>query len=357
METNSKVDTLLQTVSEEYDWDLSIHREAIEKELTADESSYQGLGIKLLSIAGGLLAAGFFLGFVGITLMSVPALAIFIGLLVMGCAIVLNKTSTNTVLDTLLISSYLASYAMVGFGMSQMRMDSNIIATALLLLAIITPVITSGYMLNFFSVLVASACLFSFVFINDSYETVHVYTLLFAAGYAWLSLSETELIAQNPPLNTRYMALRNGFLFAFIGLLCYLGIRELHDRDLNDGYLSGGIIILITGFVLYQVVDSLALTEVKSKALIYLMGGLMMLSAVFAPAICGALLIIFLSHHTGHRTGLIVGVIALIYFTSQYYYDLDYTLLLKSELMMASGAIFLSAWFILKKQLKRYEQN
>lgn len=356
METNNKVGLLLQAISEAYNWEVPINSEAIEKELAVDEKAYQGLGIKLLSIAGGLLAATFFLGFVWMSLMSTPGAGLFLGLLVMGGAIALNKISTNTVLDTLLISSYLASYAMIGFALSKMRVDSNMIATALLLLAVVTTLITSGYMLNFFSVLVASASSFSFIFINDTYETVHIYTLLFAAGYAWLSLTEAELIAQNRALNTRYMPLRNGMLFAFVGLLCYLGVSAFRSGKFEDGYLSGAIIILVTLFVMYQVVATLAI-EAKSKSLIYIIGVLVMLSAVFAPAICGALLIVFLSFHTGHRTGLTVGIAALIYFTGQYYYDLNYTLLVKSELMMASGAILLAAWFILKKQLKRYEQN
>jgi hypothetical protein len=357
METNSKLEELIQNLSTEYDGQLAINREAIDKELAADANTYQGLGIKLLSITGGLLAAGFFLGFVGMSLMSQPSLAIFFGLLVMGGAIALNKTSANTVLDTVLISSYLASYAMIGFGLSQMHTNDNFLASVLLVLAIATPIITSGYMLNFFSVLIASGCLFSFVFINNAYQSTHLYTLLFAISYAWLSLSEAELIAQNRRVNTRYMALRNGTLFSFVGLLFYLGVNEMHERELSNGYLSGIIIICVTGVLLYHVITSLAIAETKSKVLIYVMSGLVLLSTVFAPSVCGALLIVLLSFQTGHRTGFIVGIMALVYFTGQYYYDLEYTLLVKSEMMMASGAIFLAAWFILKKQLKHYEQN
>lgn len=356
MQTNNHTDALISRLTEEHGEQLAINRDAVDKELAADAEAYQGLGIRLLSIGGGLLATFFFLGFVGLVLSQAAEAAMFFGVIVMGGAIWLNKTSTNTILDTVLISSYLASYGMIAYGMVQLHVDANPIATVLLILAVITCVITSGYMLNFFSVLVASGSLFALVLINDAYEITHLLTLLLAWSYAWLCLQETALIAQNPPLSARYMALRNGLLFSFIAILAYLGVADFRSGSLQDNYISGIIIIAVTAFVLYAIVQALAL-RAKDKLIVYVLGGLVLASAVFAPAICGALLIVFLSFHTGHRTGIATGLVALVYFTGQYYYDLSYTLLIKSEIMMASGALFLLAWFILKKQLKRYEQN
>ncbi|TFF38197.1 DUF4401 domain-containing protein [Mucilaginibacter psychrotolerans] len=356
MQTNNHTDGLIERLSELHGEELAINREAIDKELAADAEAYQGLGIKLLSIGGGLLATFFFLGFVGLVLTQASEASIFVGLLIMAGAIWLNKTSTNTILDTVLISSYLASFGMIAFGMVQLHVDANAIATVLLILAVITCVVTSGYMHNFFSVLVASGCLFAFVLINDAYEITHLLTLLLAWSYAWMCLNETDLIAQNPQLNARYMALRNGLLFSFIAILAYLGVADFRSSSLQDNFISGLIIIAVTAFVLYAIVRALAL-RAKDKLMVYVLGGILLASTVFAPAICGALLIVFLSFHTGHRTGIAAGLVALVYFTGQYYYDLSYTLLIKSEIMMASGALFFLAWFILKKQLKRYEQN
>ena len=79
--------------------------------------------------------------------------------------------------------------------------------------------------------------------------------------------------------------------------------------------------------------------------------------AVFSPATCGALLILLISFHTGHRLGLILGVVGVIYFVGQFYYNLHYTLLIKSMIMFGTGTMFLAAWLILKKTLKRYEQG
>jgi hypothetical protein len=356
METNNNVDALLQSLTAEYGEELTTDGDAINNEMAAEAETYKGLGIKILSIVGGILATGFFLVFVSMCLTQIPGVAIFVGLLIMAGAIGLNKTSNSTILDTALIASYLASYAMILYGLSRLHTDDNLVAAVLLALAVITMVITSGYMLNFFSVLIAAGCLFSFVNINNAYQFIHVLTAGFAIIYAWLCLSEAQIVSKNPPVNTRYMALRNGALFSFTALLAYLGIGDMHSRYFDNGYISATIIIAVTAFLLHHVVKN-NITDSKNRLLAYILGGMALLSTIFAPAICGALLIVLLSFQTGHRTGMVVGVTGLVYFTGQYYYDLHYTLLVKSEMMMASGLIFLLAWFILKKQLKRYEQN
>ena len=356
METNDNVDALLQSLSSDYGGEITIDRESIDKEFAAEAATYKGLGIKMLSIAGGLLGTGFFLGFVGMSLTQIPGVAIIAGLFIMGGAIALNKASTSTILDTTLIASYLASYGMILYGLSRLHTADNMAAGILLALAVITVFITRGYMLNFFSVLIAAGCLFSFVIINDAYQFIHVLTAGFAIGYAWLCLSEPEFIANNPPVNNRYMALRNGALFSFTALLGYLGISDMHSRYFDNGYISAIIIIAVTVFLLHRVVTN-TIANWEKRLLAYILGSLALLSTIFAPAICGALLIVLLSFQTGHRTGLVVGIATLVCFTGQYYYDLHYTLLVKSEMMMASGFIFLLAWFILKKQLKYYEQN
>jgi len=357
METINRVDQLLENLGTEHGEQLQLNRLEIDKELKEDAHTYKGLGIKLLSIAGGLLGTAFFLGFVFLSVANSKEAQLVLGILLMGGAILLNKASKSTILDAACIGCYLAGYAVTGIAMAQMQYSENFITGVLLAVAIITPCITSGFMLNFFSVLMISGCLFTLINVNDAYQLIHVLTVVVAIGYTYISLFEADLIAGNPELNNRYMAWLNGMLFSFIALLAYLGVRGLHYHALENLYVSAIVIIVVIGFLLHHVVRAIDVPDERSKMLIYIMGGLVLLPTIFAPAICGSLLIIFLSYSIGHRTGLIMGIMALAYFTGQYYYDLDYTLLVKSGIMLASGALFLAAWFILKKQLKRYEQN
>jgi|GEM_PF-2926156 len=55
-----------------------------------------------------------------------------------------------------------------------------------------------------------------------------------------------------------------------------------------------------------------------------------------------------------HRTGTALAVVALLYFITRHYYDLNLTLLTKSLVMMISGVLFLTAYLILRKKLRRW---
>ena len=53
----------------------------------------------------------------------------------------------------------------------------------------------------------------------------------------------------------------------------------------------------------------------------------------------------------GFFLATVLAIIALIYFVSRYYYDLNLTLLTKSIVMMVSGVLFLIAFALLRKKL------
>jgi len=69
----------------------------------------------------------------------------------------------------------------------------------------------------------------------------------------------------------------------------------------------------------------------------------------------GALLVMLTSFYIGHRTSFIIGLLALIYFVVLYYYDLQFTLLQKSGLLVLTGALFTGGYLLLQKHLKGYE--
>lgn len=356
MQTNSNISQLLDSLETSPGINPALDRPQIEREIIDDADTYKGLGIKVLSIVGGLLGTGFFLGFVLLAISSSEELTLALGFTLTAGAIFVSKQSKHTVLDTACIATYLAGYAMVGYGLSK-QIGDNMLTCTLLTLALVTPILTSGFMLNFFSVLLINGGIFALININSVYQLVHVFTAVLAAAYVALALFEPQLIAYNKGINKRYMAWLNGLLFSFIALLAYLGINELHSRQLTNGYVTALILILLTGFVLTRIISQAVKPDTGSRATIYAIGVLVLVSTVFAPAISGSLLIILVSYRVGHHTGLIVGIIALVYFTGQYYYDLSYTLLVKSEIMVASGILFLVAWALLKNQLKRYEHN
>ena len=110
-------------------------------------------------------------------------------------------------------------------------------------------------------------------------------------------------------------------------------------------WISSLVIIGANLFSIYKIMDGLDIGESKN-VLVMALATIIFLPTIFSPFISGAILILILNYHIGHRTGIAIGVIALIYSVSQYYYDLNLTLLQKSGVLVLSGVLFLLAYFV-----------
>ncbi len=326
---------------------------ALEKEARA----YQGMGIKLLAIAGALFGSLFTVGFIFTFFTNSSVASIIIGLVTLVVAIYTDKKADSTVVDTICMVGYIAACVMVGYGINKAFGNDNVTTLIMLTIALLVMRFTTSYMLNFISVLIVTAALFAFININKAYYLIHVLVAIIALTYTLFSLYEAKLLASGPKINSVYNSWRNALLCSFLALLTYVAIDRLMGKHLRYEWISSAVIIGIYLFFLNKVIRYLEIEEKNNRLLIYLGSLLIMLMAFFSPAICGALLILLISFHTGHRLGLILGIIALVYFTGQFYYNLHYTLLIKSMIMFGTGIMFLAAWLILKKTLKRYEQG
>ncbi|RZM25518.1 MAG: DUF4401 domain-containing protein [Pedobacter sp.] len=305
----------------------------------------ESLGIQLLSIAGGLLGSLFFIGFLFMVVLDSPKVMGISGALMMIAVLVVNKTVNSKMLDGASIGTALAALTLMGLGLESVTHSDNANAIALLLVAIIIAVSTKNYMLNLIAVLLFNGCLFALININNQFILLHFLAPVLALAFTYTSLY-------------RYHIWRIGFLLSFIALLGFLGIEDFKKPGFNGNeWISSILIIAVVAFILNHIIRHLAIETQRSKVLIYMMTLLLMVLSVFAPAICGGLLVLLLSYHTQHRVGMIAGFIATIYFVGQYYYNLHFSLLIKSGIMMGTGILFLAAWFIFKNTLKRYEQN
>ena len=94
----------------------------------------------------------------------------------------------------------------------------------------------------------------------------------------------------------------------------------------------------------------------KDKILIYALTSLVLIPLLFAPFILGVIVLILISFLVNYKTGLVIGILSIVYFISRYYYDLDFTLLTKSILLFVSGIIFLLLYILTNKKLNTHEK-
>lgn len=314
MPLNPDTASIIEKLQTEYNGTVVLEEKQLDEALAAEADKYQGLGIKALSVVGGFLSSAFFIGFVVMIVSNWSAVLLVSGLLLIVGTLWIDRLSKSVVMDTIAISAYLSANLMVGMAVYQLTKSDNMISFVLLAISLIVPFLTSGYMLNFLSVLMIHGCLFALLNINDGKDMVHLFLLLPAAGFTLLSLYEPWLLTRGAAVNVRFNPWRTGMLFSLIASLCY-------SATVSFGGLGQNWVQLLS------------------------------------LPIWAALLVIFVGFYTGHRTALVAGILLLIYAVGQYYYNLNFTLLIKSYMMFGTGILFLAAWFIFKKKLKQKHEQ
>jgi len=327
-----------------------------------DEYQIQGvnkssIAIKVLSIFGGFLATLAFLGFLALAGLynSEFGLLIFgIGFII--SAIWLNKEFDRLITDTFSISIYVIGFALLAYGLTQFEVDKNITTILISIIALCSLFITQNYILSFISVLVFCGSFLSLIILNDVYNLVHLYITFNTLILAYFFLNEAKIISSNIKLSKLHNPIRIGLVISLIFGLVAIGKRHLMPISQNHLWLSSIIMIFVILYLVHTIVKINEIESVKSKIQIYVLSCLILISTLFSPSISGAIVIILLSFLVNYKTGLIIGIISFVYFISQYYYDLNFTLLTKSIILISSGIVFLLFYLFTTKMLNTNEK-
>lgn len=360
MKTKEEIKQLLDHLQDSSEKDLKFNEAAI---YTAFEkgNNHQSLAIKILSIFGGILASLLFIGFLFITGIYDSEL----GLLLLGIPLIIfgafiTKVTDNILLDTLSISAYIIGFILVGAGLLQMKTDENLVCIILILIAASALFIVRSYLISFISVLIICGGFLFLMMSNNSFNLIHIYISLLALILTFIYLKEPKLMTFSKAFSQIYDSVRISLIFCFLAGLYLLGrnyrLANIVEYSFEYFWISSVVIILAILYVISHLFEMLNIKKSEQKYGIYALSVLILLPTVFAPAISGAILIILLSFLVNYKTSLVIGIVVFIYFISQYYYDLHYTLLTKSIVLFCSGILFLGLYFLTHKKLSSDEK-
>lgn len=356
MRTKEEIQDLISFINSQQERAIQFNEEKI---ITAYEKTNgdQSLAVKILSIFGGILASCFFIGFLFIAgLYDSQTGLLIVGVLLLISGIFINKTIDSTMVDTVSISAYIIGYILLGMGMFEMELDENAVSLVFIVIAIATLYIVQAYIISFVSVLIISGAFLTLLISNDYGDLVHIYVSVMTFLLSFVYLKEARLLNQSQQISNLYNPVRIALLFSFLAGLIIL--IKMHIAELSQQYIwiSSVSIIAAILYVISHLFEILHVTKSNQKWGIYVLSIFVLLPTLFAPSISGAILIILLSFLVNYKTSLIIGVISFIYFVSQYYYDLHYTLLTKSIVLFCSGVLFLGLYFLTHKKLKSDEK-
>ena len=330
---------------------------AILAEYKKGEGEKSSFMIKVLSIFGGILASLAFLGFLMILGLYESEMGmLFFGIAFIIAAIWLSIRFDKLLIDTLSVCLYVLGVLLFVFALFSLELHEDAITMSVMGIALLTLSITENYILSFMATLTMGGGLLLLIVSNDLYDTIQGYIIVYAIFLVTFFLAEAKLITSSVKMSKLYDPLRIGLIFSFLFGLIALGKNDLVPISHNGLWISSSVIILTILYLIWHVIYTFGMSSKTKIIWIYILSAITLLPTLFAPAIAGALLIVLLSFRVNYKTGLAIGIIALVYFVIQYYYDLNFTLLAKSIMLFSSGIVFLLFYVFLTKKIDLNEK-
>ncbi len=332
---------------------FSFDEKAIDKEILEAENNKSSLAIKILSIFGGILASSAFVGFLAlIGLYKSKETLLILGVLSIVAAFIINKKSEALFLDTFSIAIYIIGFMMLFIGMEGLNYGENAITLVILSIALVSVYLGQNYLLSFISFLIISGSLLAFVQINEFDNLIHLLLFFVLISLVYVFFNEAKLISGNKKIAKVYYPLRVALIISYLVHLMIFANTKKIGLHIDYVWIPSITIFGTFIFTLHKLMKIFKINDFKISLIIYGFSLLLFVATFFAPAINGTILIIILCFYVNYKTGFVLGIISLMYFISQFYYDLNLTLLTKSIMLFVSGILFISLYLFTKKILK-----
>ncbi|MGD8567910.1 MAG: DUF4401 domain-containing protein [Gammaproteobacteria bacterium] len=323
------------------------------RDILAKEHNEQPWYVRVMVGFSAWLAAWMLIGFVvGAAMVESEAATLVIGaMLVVGAAFA-RRVSDNDFMTQMALAASLAGEALVVFGIARLTESFEASLFCFMVMEISLVVFypdTVHRFLSCFSVFGAWAGLF---YKWELQWLLHVLVIGGAVGFIWLINREPYFLAEGK--GSPIAPVKWGVLFGQLGILMLSTLYVL--PQLVEHYeffpyrwvstLGLGIVLL---YVVYQLetADALRLSPV-ARGTLYGVCVLLTAATLRAPGLIMALILVLLGFARADRLLTGVGIGFFVVFLTAFFYGIEVTLLTKSMLLTATGAILLASHWAVK---------
>ena len=307
------------------------------------------LSLRLLSMAGGVLSAAAFTGFLFISgILNNDLSYLVTGSLFLLMSMLLPIWRNTLAFDTFSVALQIVGLVLIAIGCSPFGWTGLHIALLFSVISLLTVMLTRSRTQVFISVLLFFASALSALNETGWKEGLHLFNTSTVALVSTLMLTEARALATGGRVLWLYLPVRNALIVA-----CFFGFVLLGGGDgsiwpaptwIWISYLPvAGALYLVVRHVSRELDGSDR--NRRRKWMIALL--LLTLPTAMYPAIAASLLILLLGFYAGHRSAFIIGALGLPLFIGMWYYDLPMSLLQKSIWMILSGAACMLTYLFL----------
>lgn len=356
METNLKATAIIEYLRTLEHEEIQVNEGAINTAYRK-QSEVQSVSLQLLTVFGGVIASLTFIGF----LLAIGLYKSEVTMVMLGAVFIAGAFMVSKAIDTIIISAismcfYTSGVAMLIWGLGELGYSANIISSVLIVVICFLLSIVQRYLLSFLSVILLHGCILSLFIANKAQDYLYIYLLALVACTSYIHLSEAKILTQGKAFIKLLYPVRIALVISVLSELSIFIDSQIFPITKNSLLLSSIGIISAIVYCFSTLFEQLGITSSRHKIIFYLIVIVALVPTVFAPGIAGALLLMLMSFKVNSKTGLIASIIGFIYFVSRYYYDLQFTLLTKSLLLLASGIFFLIVYVFVHKTLTPNEE-
>lgn len=346
---------------------LSYLQTVEEKALDFDEeaiiAAYQNhqtkrsIVIKIVSTLGGLLSSIAFSIFIVLTGLNNSGISTVLGVLCIATALWVTISYDKAIIDTLSLAFFVTGFVLLDVGLIDLHEDRNIISIIFIIIACGTLGMVRNYLLCFMSVLIINGNILFLISNNHADNLIHIHVAALVLLMVFLFLKEATFLRAGTAFSKLYNPVRTGLIFFLLCVLFLLGNKTSFVRQSADYFwLSSLAIIPAIVYLISTLFPLLNISKRHHQIIVLSVSSVVLLPTALAPTISAALLLILLSFKVNYKTGLVLGIIAFVYFVWLYYYDLHFTLLTKSILLFSSGLLFIILYLLTYKRLASDEK-
>ncbi len=331
----------------------------LSEEIMKYEKENVSLFIKVITILGGLLGSTFLVASISILfrLNSKPTLILGFAIFLIVISVLASRFNKTLIFDTSFVSILLWGSFLVSISLSQLKVDEQFICVSYLLIGVFTIVASKNSYQSLIALLMIAGSLFWLIHVSKYVWLFHGYIIVVVIALVQIFQNEAMIITSKSVLKKIYAPLKIGLIIILLFSLGVMSDKSVMHFDVKYPWISS--IVLLVAVILFSrsLMNKLDIVENNNKALVYLIGLIVLGLTSVSPGIVGSILVLLLCFYVNYKTGYVIGGLSLIYFIIMFYYELDYSLLIKSELLLAAGALFGGIYFLSARKMVTDEKN
>jgi len=233
--------------------------------------------------------------------------------------------------------------AFIGFG-SSVSDDLPQMAIFAVVLETIIVALHRDAVIRFIGTLIAIAFVLAWVFDEDISVALHL--LIFGLAVASLAFHILEFRLQPTALGEILLPVGSAITFSYLGILTI----PLTDEFNLDWRITAIILFVLLLFLFSRIVLDLGYT-LQNRVVIALIIGctLLLIPALRMPGILAAIMVLVAGFWRNNRSLMGLAACFLVFYIWAYYYSLEWTLLVKSLILLATGIILLGVrYFVIR---------